>query len=103
MSDGTCQPNDKGELWCVSSVGLERMPEYSPRRAGKIGGVRFKRINPRNSHWELDEVFGSALYAATWAHIPASADKEGWTGLVNRSIDDQNQYRNAGLLTLNKL
>lgn len=38
-----------------------------------------------------------------WAHIPASADKEGWTGLVNRSIDDQNQYRNAGLLTLNKL
>ena len=38
-----------------------------------------------------------------WAHIPASADKEGWTGFVNRSIDDQNQYRNAGLLTLNKL
>ena len=44
------------------------MPEYSPRRAGKLGGVRFKRINPHNSHWELGEVFGSALYAATWAH-----------------------------------
>ena len=68
MPDGTCQPNDKGELWCVSSVGLERIPEYSPRRAGKLGGVRFKRINPHNNHWELDEVFGSALYAATWAH-----------------------------------
>ena len=68
MPDGTCQPNDKGELWCVSSVALERIPEYSPRRAGKPGGVRFKRINPHNNHWELDEVFGSALYAATWAH-----------------------------------
>ena len=39
MPDGTCRPNEKGELWCVSSVGLERIPHFSTRRAGKRGGA----------------------------------------------------------------
>lgn len=67
MPDGTCQPNDKGELWCVSSVGLERIPEYSPRRAGKLGGVRFKRINVYSKQWSLDVLDADTLYAANWA------------------------------------
>ena len=39
MPDGTCQPNEKGELWCVSSVGLERIPHFSTRRAGSRLGI----------------------------------------------------------------
>ena len=61
---------------------------------------------PAELHQQALECLHEAAQASdgiTWAHIPASADKEGRTGLVNRSIDDQNQYRNAGLLTLNKL
>lgn len=38
-----------------------------------------------------------------WAHVPASADKEGWVGLENQSEEAKEVYRNAGLLTLNKL
>ena len=67
MPDGTCQPNEKGELWCVSSVGLERIPSFSRRRAGKRGGVRFKRINVNSSAWELDDPCASAQSAAEWA------------------------------------
>lgn len=37
-----------------------------------------------------------------WAHIPASADKEGWVGLENQSEEAKDIYRKAGLLTLNK-
>lgn len=67
MPDGTCQPNEKGELWCVSSVGLERIPSFSRRRAGKLGGVRFKRINVNSSAWELDDPCASPQSAAEWA------------------------------------
>ena len=35
-----------------------------------------------------------------WAHVPESADKEGWTGLSIRSAADQERYRAAGLATL---
>ena len=35
-----------------------------------------------------------------WAHVPESADKEGWTGLSRRSAEDQERYRAAGLATL---
>ena len=67
MPDGTCQPNEKGELWCVSSVALERIPSFSRRRAGKRGGVRFKRINVNSSVWELDVLCASPQSAAEWA------------------------------------
>lgn len=69
MPDGTCQPNEKGELWCVSSVGLERIPASSSRRAGKLGGVRFKRINVSSPEWELDETLTEPKSAAIWAVI----------------------------------
>lgn len=67
MPDGTCQPNEKGELWCVSSIGLERIPSFSRRRAGKRGGVRFKRINVSGTEWELDETIAEPETAAIWA------------------------------------
>lgn len=67
MPDGTCEPNEKGELWCVSSTGLEHIPLNSLRRPGKRGGVRFKRINVSGKQWELDEVYADPNYAARWA------------------------------------
>ncbi len=73
MPDGTCQPNEKGELWCVSSVGLERIPSFSHRRAGKLGGVRFKRINVNSSVWELDDPCASAQSAAETHRIAMEA------------------------------
>jgi hypothetical protein len=72
MPDGTCQPDANGALWCCSSVGLERMPAWSKRRAGRIGGVRFKRIDVSGDHWAVDESRADALLAAQWA-----SDNEG--------------------------
>ncbi len=52
MPDGTCQPDADGALWCVSSVAVERMPAWSKRRAGRCGGVRFKRIKLDPARWD---------------------------------------------------
>lgn len=65
MPDGTCEPDADGALWCVSSTGLERIPAWSHRRAGKRGGVRFKRI-VLSDKWTLDAV-SSPEHAAKWA------------------------------------
>lgn len=67
MPDGTCEPNEAGELWCVSSTGLEKIPENSPRRGGHRGGVRFKRIKVHTSKWHLTPLHGDPVYAADWA------------------------------------
>lgn len=64
MPDNTCEPVD-GAFWCCSSVGLERMPAWS-RRAGHLGGVRFKR-NVLGDHWALDDTRADPLRAAQWA------------------------------------
>ena len=53
MPDETCQPDASGALWCASSVAAERLPEWSPRRAGKVGGVRFKRIVIDPARWAV--------------------------------------------------
>lgn len=37
-----------------------------------------------------------------WAHVPESADKEGWVGLENQSDEKKEIYRKAGRLTLNQ-
>ena len=42
-----------GELWCASSAAAEPIPAFSPRRAGKHGGVRFKRIDLSGPDWTL--------------------------------------------------
>lgn len=55
MPDGTSEPDATGALWHASSIGLERIPAWSPRRPGRLGGVRFKRIVP-SENWEYDEL-----------------------------------------------
>lgn len=67
MPDGTCEPDSQGRLWCASSVGLERLPSYSRRRPGKLGGVRFKRIDVSGPDWELIPTDAQPLYAANTA------------------------------------
>jgi hypothetical protein len=69
MPDGTLEPDADGALWCCSSVGLERMPSWSRRRPGHLGGVRFKRIVVSGSNWELDPAptHVDPLAAAWWA------------------------------------
>lgn len=66
MPDGTCEPDADGALWCVSSTGLERIPAWSHRRAGRMGGVRFKRIH-MGDKWTLDDTGRDPLRAARWA------------------------------------
>lgn len=67
MPDGRLEPDANGALWCCSSVGLERIPSHSPRRAGRLGGVRFKRIILGKS-WALDHTDADPLRAAQWAN-----------------------------------
>ncbi len=66
MPDGSLAPDANGALWCCSSVGLERLPHWSKRRAGRLGGVRFKRIVLGKS-WVLDGTDTDPLRAAQWA------------------------------------
>lgn len=66
MPDGTCKADADGALWCVSSTGLERIPAWSPRRAGKRGGVRFKRI-VLGDKWHLRTVQQHPSVVANWA------------------------------------
>lgn len=50
----TAQPNALGEFWCASSAAAEPLPAWSVRRAGRSGGVRFKRIDVNDtSKWIL--------------------------------------------------
>lgn len=65
MPDKTCAPDKDGAYWHFSSVGLEKMPDYS-KRAGKLGGVRFKRIVP-DPKWVYDPTIADPVFAATRA------------------------------------
>lgn len=73
MPDGSLEPDVNGALWCYSSVGLERLPERSPRRPGKMGGARFKRINLGGPQWALDPVSADPLHTAQQAVIRQGA------------------------------
>ncbi len=64
MPDGSCEPDASGALWCASSVAWERLPKWSPRRAGRRGGVRFKRISLKPEHWHLQPYRRDPLKAA---------------------------------------
>lgn len=69
MPDGTCAPDADNRLWCFSSVGLEGLPDYSPRRAGSIGGCRFKRIHVHDwTKWDLDNAQVDPISAAEHAY-----------------------------------
>lgn len=67
MPDGTCAPDANGAYWMASSVGLERIPVWSNRRAGRLGGWRMKRIVPDPRKWTLDEVKSDPIVAASMA------------------------------------
>lgn len=66
MPDGTTARCDDGSLWCASSVAAERLPAHSPRRAGKVGGVRFKRIVLDPGHWDVRRLAADPAAAAQW-------------------------------------
>lgn len=73
MPDGTCDPDANGALWCASSVAAERLPAFSPRRAGESGGVRLKRIVLNSGNWDVVPVSGDAVAAARWFHAHQGA------------------------------
>lgn len=52
MPDCTCEPIE-GAYWCASSTATEKLPAWSKRRAGRSGGVRFKRISLDPAKWDL--------------------------------------------------
>lgn len=52
MPDGTTEPDENGAVWCASASANDIMPEWSKRRAGHRGGVRFKRIVVDNKKWQ---------------------------------------------------
>jgi hypothetical protein len=63
MPDRSCAPDADGALWCASSVGLERLPPWSRRRAGHLGGVRLKRIQLDPHKWHLQRLPANPLQA----------------------------------------
>lgn len=59
MPDLSLAPDEKGAVWCYSATASDRMPKWSEerkRRAGKIGGTRFKRITVNPDHWDVVDV-----------------------------------------------
>lgn len=66
MPDATCQPDGQGALWCASSAMDDVMPASSVRRAGKTGGVRFKRLVLDPAKWVMVPVHRDAVAAAKW-------------------------------------
>jgi len=69
MPDSSCEPDENGALWCVSSVAGERLPAWSDRRPGALGGVRFKRIAMDPAKWDLVPVQADPLKAASLAGL----------------------------------
>jgi len=66
MPDRSAARGEDGSLWCASSVAAEVLPEHTPRRGGKTGGVRFKRIVLNPDHWDLQRVAVNPKLAAQW-------------------------------------
>lgn len=99
MPDGSCAPVD-GALWCVSSVAAERMPAWSRRRPGALGGVRFKRVKIDPAKWDVIPLPGSARDAATRASV-CEGEMYDWqliAGFLNWLIPDK-----SGRWTCNEL
>jgi len=63
MPFGSCEPDADGAMWCASSVALERLPAWSRYRAGKVGGVRLKRIVLDPANWDVVTVHTDPFYA----------------------------------------
>lgn len=81
MPDGSAAPDADGALWCVSSVAAEHLPAWSRRRAGCVGGVRFKRIRLDPARWETVPVHANARRAAIVAR-QLEGDLYDWQGVA---------------------
>jgi hypothetical protein len=66
MPDGTTQPDENGAVWCGSSAALDVIPDWAPRRKGKTGGVRMKRIVLDPDRWEIKPYRRDPRWAARW-------------------------------------
>ena len=66
MPDGTAVLGQDGSLWSASSVAAEALPEFSLRRAGGTGGVRFKRVVLDPARWDVVKVNLDAVATAQW-------------------------------------
>lgn len=53
LPDKNPYPDKYGAVWCASSTMLDRMPDWSIRRQGELGGVRFKRIYLEPDKWDF--------------------------------------------------
>ena len=67
--DGSAAPDQDGALWRVSSVAAEALPAWSQNRAGRYGGVRFKRIALSPARWDFVRLRGDARMAAVRARM----------------------------------
>ncbi|MEG2046082.1 MAG: hypothetical protein RR100_04465, partial [Comamonas sp.] len=52
-----------------SSVAAEALPTFSPRRAGKTGGVRFKRVVLDPSRWDVVKINLDPMATAHWFRV----------------------------------
>lgn len=67
VPDGNLEPTEEG-YWCASSVASDTLPDWSVRRKGKIGGVRFKRIQVDSGKWNIQDCQFDPVRAADWFH-----------------------------------
>ena len=92
MPDASAKPAADG-LWCAGSSASDVIPAWSPRRAGRHGGVRFKRINVSDaSKWLLVDVpWADARRAAQWFvdHQGALYDWQGIVGFIAWPVPDK--------------
>lgn len=66
MPDGTSQPDATGAVWCASASALDVIPVWAGQRAGKTGGVRFKRIVLDPTLWEVQPFHRDPVIAASF-------------------------------------
>ncbi len=82
MPDGTTLPDENGAYWCASSSAAEKMPIWSTKRAGKTGGVRFKRIKIDPSKWIIRDTRRDPIKAAN-TFIVCQGQKYDWRLIFN--------------------
>lgn len=93
MPDGNAEPGQDGALWCASSVAAEALPGFSQRRAGKTGGVRFKRVVLDPCRWDVVKVNLDPMATAQWfkAHEGEMYDWQLILGFMSWVIPQKDQ------------
>lgn len=111
----------KQSWWCLGEFDVVGVDAYAQKSEVLTRGAHADLMRALLPHQQAMIIPGAAYgqdpapfiaYAHTeprvwgvvpfiWCHVPASADKEGWTGLERQDEAAQERYRSAGLLTLN--